>query len=264
MPCRQRLAMRWAWRRSIGMRFDQVADRGPDGRAAAPGHPRAPGRRRARSCPDDRGWRFSHPLIHDTAYAGVLAVPAAQLHGRFADHLEARRRSASREPASPCTGPRPATPFGRSRCWRRRPRAALAHGGRDRGGVVLADCGGPDDRSGAAAAAYRSRATDALAAVAGGRDGARSLTDARHGLTVTVRPATAGRDPRAGGLAQAPRARLVAPGRSGPGAPRGPCARLAIAIASSAVRCPRSRSSCAGCRQGGLDEQQVRAAHGLD
>ena len=41
--------------------------------------------------PDDRGWRFSHPLIHDTAYAGVLAVRRRQLHASYADQLEARR-----------------------------------------------------------------------------------------------------------------------------------------------------------------------------
>ena len=33
--------------------------------------------------PDDRGWRFSHPLIHDTAYAGVLAVRRRQLHAQL-------------------------------------------------------------------------------------------------------------------------------------------------------------------------------------
>ena len=42
------------------------------------------------------------------------------------------------------------------------------------------------------AAAYRSRAADALAAVGGTWRGVGPLTDARPGLTVMVRPATAG------------------------------------------------------------------------
>ncbi len=42
--------------------------------------------------PDDEGgWRFSHPLIHDTAYAGVLAARRRELHARLADQLEARQ-----------------------------------------------------------------------------------------------------------------------------------------------------------------------------
>jgi class 3 adenylate cyclase len=39
---------------------------------------------------DGATWRFSHPLIHDTAYAGVLAARRRQLHARLADQLEAR------------------------------------------------------------------------------------------------------------------------------------------------------------------------------
>lgn len=37
---------------------------------------------------DDGAWRFSHPLVHDTAYAGVLAARRRHLHGRLADLLE--------------------------------------------------------------------------------------------------------------------------------------------------------------------------------
>jgi class 3 adenylate cyclase len=40
---------------------------------------------------EQAAWRFSHPLIHDTAYAGVLAVRRRQLHARLADQLEARQ-----------------------------------------------------------------------------------------------------------------------------------------------------------------------------
>lgn len=35
-------------------------------------------------------WRFVHPLIHDVAYAGLLASRRRELHARVADHLEAR------------------------------------------------------------------------------------------------------------------------------------------------------------------------------
>ncbi len=38
---------------------------------------------------DDRHWRFGHPLIHDAAYAGVLASRRRRLHARLADRLEA-------------------------------------------------------------------------------------------------------------------------------------------------------------------------------
>ena len=40
--------------------------------------------------PTDAGlWRFSHPLIHDTAYAGVLTTRRRSLHAMIADDLEA-------------------------------------------------------------------------------------------------------------------------------------------------------------------------------
>ncbi len=38
---------------------------------------------------DDGDWRFSHALIHDAAYAGVLASTRRTLHARLADQLEA-------------------------------------------------------------------------------------------------------------------------------------------------------------------------------
>jgi class 3 adenylate cyclase len=36
------------------------------------------------------GWRFCHPLIHDAAYAGLLAVDRKSLHARVADRIESR------------------------------------------------------------------------------------------------------------------------------------------------------------------------------
>jgi class 3 adenylate cyclase len=36
------------------------------------------------------GWRFCHPLIHDAAYAGLLAIDRKALHARVADRLESR------------------------------------------------------------------------------------------------------------------------------------------------------------------------------
>jgi adenylate cyclase len=41
------------------------------------------------------GWRFSHPLIHDAAYWGLLGSARRRLHARIADRLE----------ASPTSGP---------------------------------------------------------------------------------------------------------------------------------------------------------------
>jgi adenylate cyclase len=37
---------------------------------------------------DAGAWRFAHPLIHDVAYAGLLASRRRVLHARMADHLE--------------------------------------------------------------------------------------------------------------------------------------------------------------------------------
>jgi adenylate cyclase len=39
---------------------------------------------------DDGHWRFAHALIHDAAYAGLLASRRRLLHGRVADRLEQR------------------------------------------------------------------------------------------------------------------------------------------------------------------------------
>jgi class 3 adenylate cyclase len=40
------------------------------------------------------GWRFSHPLIHDAAYWGLLASARRRLHARVADRLESGTRGA--------------------------------------------------------------------------------------------------------------------------------------------------------------------------
>jgi adenylate cyclase len=47
---------------------------------------------------DGGAWRFSHPLVHDTAYAGLLASRRRRLHARMADRLEA-----GPEPVRPAT-----------------------------------------------------------------------------------------------------------------------------------------------------------------
>jgi predicted ATPase len=38
------------------------------------------------------GWRFCHPLIHDAAYASLLASDRKALHARVADQIEASSR----------------------------------------------------------------------------------------------------------------------------------------------------------------------------
>ncbi len=40
-------------------------------------------------------WRFSHPLVHDAAYAGLLASRRRRLHARLADRIEAGVRPVS-------------------------------------------------------------------------------------------------------------------------------------------------------------------------
>ncbi len=44
---------------------------------------------------DEGSWRFSHPLVHEAAYAGILATRRRRLHARLADALEARPGSRS-------------------------------------------------------------------------------------------------------------------------------------------------------------------------
>ncbi|MEO5884280.1 MAG: AAA family ATPase [Candidatus Limnocylindrales bacterium] len=42
---------------------------------------------------EDGDWRFAHALIHDAAYAGLLASQRRGLHARLADHLETHAES---------------------------------------------------------------------------------------------------------------------------------------------------------------------------
>lgn len=44
---------------------------------------------------EDGEWRFAHPLVHDAAYAGMLASRRRLLHSRMADVLEGRPGAAS-------------------------------------------------------------------------------------------------------------------------------------------------------------------------
>jgi class 3 adenylate cyclase len=43
----------------------------------------------------DGTWRFSHPLVHDAAYAGLLASRRRRLHAKLADRIEAGPRPVS-------------------------------------------------------------------------------------------------------------------------------------------------------------------------
>ena len=75
----------------VGMRFDQARIEGLLGAPLPPGTLERVADAGLVAADEDSGWRFSHPLIHDTAYAGVLAVRRRHLHARLADQLEARQ-----------------------------------------------------------------------------------------------------------------------------------------------------------------------------
>ncbi len=74
----------------VGMRFDQAWIEDLMGTRLPPGTLERVADAGLVARDADPGWRFSHPLIHDTAYAGVLAVRRRQLHASYADQLEAR------------------------------------------------------------------------------------------------------------------------------------------------------------------------------
>ncbi len=72
----------------IGMRFDRARIEGLTAVPIAPGTLERVADAGLVTPDRDGSWRFSHPLIHDTAYAGVLAARRRHLHGRLADQLE--------------------------------------------------------------------------------------------------------------------------------------------------------------------------------
>ena len=88
----------------------------------------------------DGTWRFSHPLVHEAAYAGMLASRRRRLHARLADRLETKppvsietlavHRAAAGDAAA-------AIPLLEGAA-----NAALAVGAPERGGGVLAERGG--------------------------------------------------------------------------------------------------------------------------
>ncbi len=89
------------------------------------------------------GWRFSHPLIHDAAYSGLLGSSRRRLHARVADLLDAQSgRACDRCRCSPPS-------CGRRRGARRSDAGRGGRGGTRRrriggSGLVLDDrCGPP-------------------------------------------------------------------------------------------------------------------------
>lgn len=75
----------------VGMRFDQARIEDLTGAQLPPGTIERVADAGLVAPDGDAGWRFSHPLIHDTAYAGVLAARRRHLHAKLADQLEARQ-----------------------------------------------------------------------------------------------------------------------------------------------------------------------------
>ena len=88
------------------------------------------------------GWRFSHPLIHDAAYSGLLGSSRRRLHARVADLLDAQSGrgaigAVARHRAAAGDGARAVPMLAEAA------EEALAVGASGRGGLVLDDRCGP-------------------------------------------------------------------------------------------------------------------------
>ena len=131
-------------------------------------------------------WRFSHPLVHETAYAGMLASRRRRLHARLADRLEA-----GRTPVTVETAGHPPRRLGR--CGGAIPLLVEAadgrprDGGPERGRRLLAE----RRRSG-----HRTRTTSPSYRAAGGR-GAGGGAGARRPARPRARPRPRGDDGQA-------------------------------------------------------------------
>jgi len=116
-------------------------------------------------------WRFAHPLIHDAAYAGLLASRRRQVHARVADRLEA---SATRPGIGAVA----------------RHRAAARD--RERGVPLLVEAAGQALDVGAAeeAAQFWMAAADLLGSDPAADDYRRRSREALETITAPVQPAT--------------------------------------------------------------------------
>ena len=204
-------------------------------------------------------WRFSHPLVHETAYAGMLASRRRRLHARLADRWRrVRRRSRSRRWRS--TAPRPATRSLPSRCSSRprRPLSPLAPRTRrpaSGGTRPIWPQNGRHHR-------YRAAADAALQAARARRQAPRRRPPT-SGDTVRVRPRMAGRihGPAAAHWPSSSARR--AGGEWTSRAALTPAFR-ARSIASAAVRWPRSgSSSAASCRVASTSRRSAPRANSV-
>ena len=178
---------------------------------------------------DDGTWRFSHPLVHDAAYAGLLASRRRRLHARLADRIEAGSAARCRSRRWRSIAPPRAMPSGRSRCssrrrrrrrrWARRPRPP-GSGGRPPSSRRCRPTR-PRFRDAAEAAARRPRRADRAG------QGARTVRSPSSGRATgsgprrragsTDRPPRTARRSRPGGRDRSGRSRPRAPRRDGPG-----------------------------------------------
>jgi adenylate cyclase len=127
---------------------------------------------------DDGEWRFSHALIHDAAYAGLLASRRRSLHGRLADRLEAMGAATAGQIAAHRVA---AGDLARAiPLLRDAAESALALGAATEAAALwnqAADLAGPEDPDGAA---DRARAAAAIEALTLPRESAEMEPSAGH------------------------------------------------------------------------------------
>ena len=142
---------------------------------------------------DDGTWRFSHPLVHEAAYAGLLVFPPATAARPPRRPYRGRSRSGV-DPRLPSIGRHRVTRSGRSRCSSK-PRLRRRRWAPVRGGRVLADRGGshqgPGEQARFRAAASSAGRPDALGP--GVRSGGEDCFVLGRLHQRTVSPACAGR-----------------------------------------------------------------------
>ena len=193
-----------------------------------PAHARPAGRRRARSCPlDDGTWRFSHPLVHDAAYAGLLAIaapPAPRAAGGLGSRPGPRPTSVAgaRRPSGGLRRRGAGDPAARSRRRRRRWRWVPRPRRPGSGGRPPTSRRTRPMRHGSARPPVRRCRPPRRPTGLGSAPAARSRRPPPAAARRSGQAGDGGSDPRAGRLAQGLELGATGRGRSGRSAPPAP------------------------------------------